>query len=117
MEQEYPERVSDIVKENFKKTLQDGNVSQEEINKLLTLEYSKEVFHVSYTLLKDENHEDLDKRYYVDLVTINSFNYKLCSQWYKWHRKYLIKWIENHKTNDLSKQEVQKVIENLIHKK
>ena len=80
--------------------LENGSVSDEEIQKLQDKEYSKEAFNLNFPLLVREDGEYERVRYYRDPITIGGVKYMLCSQWAENQgnndRPYLMKWIKGH---------------------
>lgn len=96
-------KIGVIVRTVLRKMLEDGEVSKDEIEKLLTKEYSKEVFDIQYPLLLKVSDTDgkSPTRYYSAPVKIYENYYFLCSEWYEVpannDRPYLIKWLELHR--------------------
>lgn len=80
--------------------------NEDEIEKMTTLNYSKEVFNLNYPLLKEVDYkmpmEEQKKdakgydRYWKFTVDIYGKTYFICSQWYDdLNRGYFNKWLES----------------------
>ena len=96
-------KIGTIVKTDLKELLQGGRVTDVEIAKLQTKEYSKEKLDISYPLLVSEGAAYDKERYYSPknlLVEIKGKKYVMCSQWFETEgnndRPYLIKFIKEH---------------------
>lgn len=88
--------VGRIVRNELKNKLEMGYVTDEEIQKLLTLEYCKETFKLSFPLLTDASKPYDEKRYYKSTLVIDKKEYKLCNHWFDKQKQYLISWLEEH---------------------
>lgn len=95
-------KIGVIVRTVLRKHLEDGVVSAEEIEKLQTKEYSKEIFDIQYPLLlkMDDLNGISPSRYYSTPVNIRGIRYFLCSEWFEVEanndRPYLMKWLALH---------------------
>lgn len=95
-------KIGVIVRTVLRKMLENGKVSQEEIEKMETKEYSKNTFDVQYPLLQKANltQEISPTRYYTSSLRIHGIEYFLCSEWYEVpannDRPYLMKWLLLH---------------------
>lgn len=83
------------------KLIQEGKVSEEEIQKMLTLPYSKQTFGLQFPVLAKVDSKYEKCRYYKNTFKANpKEEYALCSQWYEIaannDRPYLEKWIKEH---------------------
>ena len=82
------------------KVLQSGKVSEEEFERMFTLEYSKEVFTLSYPVLARLDQPYDSARYYSTPIQVGNKKYALCSQWFETgannDRPHLEKWIAEH---------------------
>ncbi|KAA6342941.1 hypothetical protein EZS27_009346 [termite gut metagenome] len=91
-------KIGELVKTTFKFLLENGAVTNEEIEQMQTLEYSKRVFDLQYPVLNKQR--DPLVRYYAQIVYINGEKYYICSQWFEAStnndRPFLEKWIEEH---------------------
>ena len=88
-------KVSQIVKEKLIPILQRENFSQDEIDHLMDVDFSRNIFRLSFPLLA-LNIIDT-KRYYKKTVTLHGKKYYLCNDWYEKNRNALLSWIEQHK--------------------
>ncbi len=81
--------------------LEAGKVTDSEIDKMQTVDYSKEIFDLQYPVLVKESAVFDKARYYASPLTVKGQKYYLCSQWFEKDanndRPYLLKWIEEHK--------------------
>ncbi len=94
-------KVGKIARVILRKILEDGNITDEELDSLQQSNYSKRVFDIQYPLLVKKG-ESFDKvRYYSQPLFIKGEVYYMCSQWFETvannDRPYLISWIEEHK--------------------
>jgi len=96
-------KIGVIVRTVLRKMLESGEVTKEEIEKMQTADYSKEVFDIQYPLLIKVSETDgrSPKRYYSLPIKIYDENYFLCSEWFEVaannDRPYLMKWLALHK--------------------
>ena len=96
-------KIGKIAQTDLKALLESGNVSDEEIAKLQTKEYSREKLDINYPLLVLEGSACDKERYYSPkkvLVEIKGKKYLVCSQWFETEsnndRPYIIKFIKDH---------------------
>jgi hypothetical protein len=96
-------KIGKIAQTDLKDLLESGNVSDEEIAKLQTKEYSREKLDINYPLLVLEGSACDKERYYSPkkvLVEIKGKKYLVCSQWFETEsnndRPYIIKFIKDH---------------------
>ncbi len=84
----------------FRRMLEDGAASEEEVAFMQTADYSKQFFDLQFPLLVKGGGEFDSIRYYAKPLTIHGVPYYLCSQWFETtannDRPYLLRWIENH---------------------
>ena len=84
----------------FRKLLESGAATDEEISLMQTVGYSKKTFDLQYPVLADADSDFDAVRYYVKPLTIDGKKYMLCSQWFETSanndRPFLDKWIEEH---------------------
>ena len=96
-------KIGVIVRTVLRKMLEDGKVSEEEIKKMQTREYSKETFDIQYPLLQKTalTQGKSPARYYSDPLKVYGEEYFLCSEWFEVQanndRPYLMKWLALHK--------------------
>lgn len=95
-------KIGAIVRTELRKLLEDGMVSEEEIQLMQTKEYSKETFDIQYPLLmlSEGTNGMRPARYYSAPITVHGKKYFLCSEWFEVpqnnDRPYLLKWLELH---------------------
>jgi hypothetical protein len=93
-------KIGAIARTALRSLLESNIISKDCIEKMQTLEYSKQNFGLQYPLLKKVDRYPPNKveRYYADPIRINSDLYYLCSEWYEQKnnndRPYLIKWMK-----------------------
>ncbi|MCQ2211465.1 MAG: hypothetical protein MJZ34_14370 [Paludibacteraceae bacterium] len=84
----------------LRNVLESGNITDLELAKLQTFEYSKDKFDIQYPLLVKEGINYEKDRYYKLPLFIKGQKYYMCSQWYEGEanndRPYLIKWLNMH---------------------
>ena len=94
-------KVGQIAQEKLRKILTNGDISEQEIEKMQTLEYSKKTFGLQYPLLVKADSYFEKVRYYKNPLYIRGKEYRLCSQWFETpannDRWPLIKWIDNYR--------------------
>lgn len=92
-------KIGKLAQAMIPKLLQSGKVPDDEIERMFTLEYSKETFTLTYPVLAkvDERYES--ERYYVTPIQVKGKSCVLCSQWFENDRPYLDKWIAKHQLN------------------
>ena len=90
----------------FRKLLESGAATDEEISLMQTVDYSKKTFDLQYPVLADADSDFDAVRYYVKPLTIDGKKYMLCSQWFETSanndRPFLDKWIEEHEPKEES---------------
>jgi len=93
-------KIGKLAQTVLKTILEDGKVSEAEVEKLQSSAYSKEVFDLQYPLLVRQDSDYERVRYYTKPVKIRGVSYMLCSQWFEVpannDRPYLMKWIREH---------------------
>jgi hypothetical protein len=98
-------KVGKIAKIVLRSMLEGGMVSDDEIIKMQTASYSKEIFHLNFPLLVMSTKTYEKIRYYTKPLRINGVEYVLCSQWYETSanndKPYLLKWISEHKVENI----------------
>ena len=93
--------IRELVKTVLRDLLMDGKANDEELAKMLTLEYSSETFGINYPLLVTERNQSNVANYFKLKVPIRGVTYYLCSQWFEQpknnDRPQLEKWIKEHR--------------------
>lgn len=98
-------KIGVIVRTILKSLLEQGSVSEEEVKRMQTKEYSKETFDIQYPLLLPVQDSKVGRpaRYYSAPITIRGNKYFLCSEWFEVpannDRPYLLKWLTLHTVN------------------
>ncbi|MCI5779155.1 MAG: hypothetical protein MR051_04995 [Lentisphaeria bacterium] len=87
-------KLAQLVKDELIPVLRREDFPQAEINDFLDLQFSKDVFGISYPLLARSR--EPSERYYATPVTLHGQKYYLCSQWFEKNRGALVSWIEQH---------------------
>lgn len=94
-------KVGRLANTKLRSMLEDGMATEEEIIKMQTTSYSKEVFHLNFPLLVATTEPYDSVRYYTKPLRIKGVEYVLCSQWYETSanndKPYLLSWIATHK--------------------
>jgi hypothetical protein len=90
-------KIGVVARVALREILENGNISQQELDDLQTIEYSKTTFGLAFPLLVNENSAHDRIRYYSNPIVIKSKKYLLCSQWYEDKRQLLLKWMDLHK--------------------
>jgi len=91
-------KVGIIAQTRLREVLESGNISKDEIERLLEREYSKQTFNINYPLLaKERLLPESCTRYYKKPLSIYGVEYFLCSQWYERDRDHLLNWISSKK--------------------
>lgn len=96
-------KIGVIVRTVLRKILEDGKVSNEEIEKMQTKEYSKETFDIQFPLLQKATltQGKSPARYYSAPLKVYGEEYFLCSEWYEVpannDRPHLLNWLAVHK--------------------
>ncbi len=84
----------------FRKLLEEGKASVDEVYCMQQANYSKRMFDLQYPVLVKADGEYEDVRYYKNPLYIRGEKYLMCSQWFEVStnndRPYLLKWIEEH---------------------
>jgi hypothetical protein len=92
-------KIGTIVRTVLRKILESNELSENEILKMQTSDYSKEIFDIQYPLLLSVEKTDGNRpsRYYANPLRIHGREYFLCSEWYETSqnndRPYLMKWL------------------------
>lgn len=95
-------KIGVIVRTVVKNLLEQGVVSEEEVQLMQMKQYSKETFDIQYPLLMpvQSTNGRHPARYYSSPITVYGKKYFLCSEWYEVpannDRPYLLKWIALH---------------------
>ena len=93
--------IRELVKTVLRDLLMAGKADDEEINKMMTLEYSSETFGINYPLLITDRNPSNVANYFKLKVPIRGVTYYLCSQWFEQpknnDRPQLEKWIKEHR--------------------
>ncbi|MEG0181154.1 MAG: hypothetical protein RR898_01465 [Clostridium sp.] len=95
-------KIGVIVRTVFRRMLESGQVSREEIELMQTKDYSKETFDIQYPLLQRASLTNYKspRRYYSGAIKVYDEEYFLCSEWYEVDanndRPYLLKWLALH---------------------
>ena len=94
------EKIGALVRTAFRNILQNGKLSQNEIDQLQTMDFCKQIFRThgnQYPILTTVPIQK--NRYYVESVTIGNKTYYISSQWFNDQIMYLKKWLKNHGAN------------------
>ena len=93
--------IRDLAKGVLRDMLMAGKADEEEIEKMLTLDYSSETFDIKYPLLVTERNPSNVANYFKLKVPIRGKVYFLCSQWFEQpknnDRPFLERWIKSHR--------------------
>lgn len=93
-------KVGKIAQTVLRELLESGCADEEEVRRMQTEVYSKQVFDLNYPLLIAEEKPRERIRYYATPLTIRGKRYYLCSQWFEVpannDRPYLLAWIRKH---------------------
>ena len=96
----------------FRRLLENGAASEEEISLMQTSEYSKQVFGLQFPVLVRKGTVCDTVRYYAKPLIINGTEYYMCSQWFETpmnnDRPFLLRWIEQHSGAVLSTENINK---------
>lgn len=78
-------KIGVLVRSIITKMLQNNEISVEEIIKMKTAEYSKEIFDSQYQLLVKESTSNSKKNYRYWTVAVETYGekYFICSEWYE----------------------------------
>lgn len=78
------EKVGAYVRRTLKEMFANNSISQEEVEKMQTAEYSRNTFHILHPLLIEA---DINRvapiHYWKDRITIGSVNYFMCCEWFE----------------------------------
>ena len=94
-------KVGKLAKRVLGKMLSEGAATEEEIEAMQTIEYSKKTFDLQYPLLVKSGGGGTITHYYKPLITIRGVQYRLCCEWFEQEganndRPYLLEWIYRH---------------------
>lgn len=93
-------KIGKLAKILIPKLLQNGKVSEDEIQQMFTAGYSKTVLGLQYPALVKAGDKFDKTRYYALPFKVGSEEYFLCSQWFETtsnnDRPFLEKWISEH---------------------
>ena len=93
-------KIGKLAQTVLRSILENGAISEEELQWLQTAQYSKQMFDLQYPLLVSENETFDTVRYYAKPLFINGKRFYMCSQWFEVSanndRPYLLHWIEKH---------------------
>lgn len=88
----------------FRKLLESGAATEEEVFLMQTADYSKQTFDLQYPTLVSMDAAYDPVRYYVKPLTIAGKQYLMCSQWFETtannDRPFLDRWIEEHEAKE-----------------
>ena len=94
-------KIRDLAKGVLRDLLMAGKADDDEVAKMLTLEYSSDTFGINYPLLVTERNQSNVANYFKLKVPIRGVTYYLCSQWFEQpknnDRPLLEKWIKEHR--------------------
>lgn len=91
-------KIGKLVRMTLPELIRNKKITKEEIEKMQTEQYSKEVFHLNYPILrKAERGEEKPLRYYKDKIMAYGEEYFLCSEWFETavnnDRPHYLKWL------------------------
>lgn len=94
-------KIGILVRTELRKLLERNAVSVDEIQKMQTVEYSKETFGIQYPLLRPvQSDEKKPPRYWAEPVTTHGREYYVCSEWYETQsnndRPLFMAWLKQH---------------------
>ena len=93
-------KVGKLAQTAISRIITEGKVSAYELDKMLTLEYSRKAFNLKFPVLALADSDYEQNRYYKSPIVFNSVTYVLCNDWYERsdnnNRPYLEKWIKEH---------------------
>ncbi len=87
----------------FPDLIDNKQISEEEIQRLLDFDYCKATFNVNYPVIKkidlsksikENRYEGNYTRYYAFTIEIYGNICLLTSEWYEWNKQYYIQWLE-----------------------
>ena len=93
-------KIGKIAQTLLRDILESGIVGDEEIELMLTKEYSKQTFGIDFPLLTEPTSDVDSVRYYAKPLTIKRKSYRMCSQWFEVaannDRPFLLAWLTKH---------------------
>ena len=93
--------IRELAKTVLRDLLMAGKANDEEVDKMMTPEYSSETFGINFPLLVTERNQSNVANYFKLKVPIRGVTYYLCSQWFEQpknnDRPQLEKWIKDHR--------------------
>jgi hypothetical protein len=102
------QKVGFFVRTTFLKIFAERKINVNEINKLLTEEYSKQCFGLRFPILKkiDDSKHLLEQkqvnghiRYWNTVISFENDKYIICKEWREHNRIRFMKWFEKYKEN------------------
>ena len=94
-------KIRDLAKGVLRDLLMAGKADDDEVEKMLTSDYSSDTFGINYPLLVTERNQSNVANYFKLKVPIRGVTYYLCSQWFEQpknnDRPQLEKWIKEHR--------------------
>lgn len=102
LEYEKTMKIGILVRSTLTKMLENEMISENEIGKMQTLNYSKRVFDIQFPLLQNAKGSDKKPiRYWANPVKTHGQYYYICSEWYDSpendDRSYFLNWVRNFK--------------------
>lgn len=99
-------KVGELAQRVLGKMLREGAATEEEIEAMQTIEYSKKTFDLQYPLLVKSDGGCTITHYYASPITIRGVQYRLCNEWFEKEganndRPYLLEWITRHSKETL----------------
>lgn len=93
-------KIGKLAQTVFRKMLESGAATDEEVALMQIADYSKQTFDLQYPALVSMDADFDPNRYYKDPLTIAGKQYRMCSQWFETtannDRPFLDHWIEGH---------------------
>jgi hypothetical protein len=97
-------KIGQLARTVFRRTLEDGLASEDEVGFMQNAEYSKQFFGLQYPVLLRTDERDTELHYYKDPIFIRGERYRICCEWFENaannDRPFLLKWIESHKVQE-----------------
>ena len=91
-------KIGKIAQTILRDVIASGDITEEEIRLMQTVDYSKRTFDLQYPLLVNSERSFDHVRYYSKPLILNGVKYYLCSQWFEVStnndRPYLIEWLK-----------------------
>lgn len=97
-------KIGMLVRSTLRRLFAEGKITDDEIERVQTYDYSKEAFNINYPLLKEVDKTKLiniqrlvnDRpRYWNELFSVNGKQYLVCQEWFEYNnRAYFMKWLE-----------------------